>query len=153
MKEIKVDLTLKFTMPEENLNVNGVLMGLRSASSKIFFALLETVFSAVEEQAIEKMQEKFPGRYVRNGYQPKMRELRTSLGPFEYRLAQLYDKVEKKTVVPLRESSFLPKHRQYTKEATEAGIGQVVHLSYRLSSKEIARIREEAPAASDEYLA
>lgn len=46
MKEIQIDLTLKFTMPEERLNVNGALMSLRSASPKIFFALSETLFSA-----------------------------------------------------------------------------------------------------------
>jgi len=97
------------------------------------------------------MQEKFPGRYVRNGYQPKMRELRTSLGPFEYRLAQLYDKQEKKTVVPLRESSFLPSIASTPRKQQKLE-SDMVHLSYRLPSKEIARIRE-APAASDEYLA
>ncbi|MBC7189356.1 hypothetical protein H5U35_03975 [Candidatus Aerophobetes bacterium] len=52
-------------MPEENLNVNGVLMGLAQCLLEIFFALLETLFSAVEERIIEKIQEKFPGRSVR----------------------------------------------------------------------------------------
>jgi len=148
MREIEIDLTLRFKMPEDRLNVNGVLMGLRHASARISFALLEALFSAIEEQTIEQMQEKYPGRYVHNGYQTKDRKLRTSLGPFHYRLAQLYDKLQRKTVVPLRTSGFLPKHRRYTREATEAGIGSVVHLSYRWSSKEMARIREQAPPAS-----
>ncbi len=87
-------------------------------------------------------------RYIHNRHQRKARELRTSFGSFYYRLAQLYDKVEKRTVVPLRKSDFLPKYRQYTKEVTEAGIGSRVHLSYHWSSKEIARIREQAPSAS-----
>lgn len=43
-------------------------MSLRSASPKIFFALLEALFSAVEKGTIEKMQGKFPARYVYNGY-------------------------------------------------------------------------------------
>jgi len=148
MREIEVNLTLHFKMPEDRVNVNGVLMGLRHANARISFALLEALFSAIEEQTIEQMQGKYPERYVRNGHQTKERGLRTSLGPFHYRLAQMYDKVEQKTVVPLRASGFLPKHRQYTEENTEAGIGSVVHLSYRWSSKEVARIREQAPPAS-----
>jgi len=123
-------------------------MGLRQANARISSALLQALFSAIEERTIEQMQDEHPGRYVRNGYQRKERELRTSLGPFHYRLAQLYDKVEQKTIVPLRATGFLPKDRRYTEEATEAGIGSVVHLSYRWASKETARIREQAPAAS-----
>jgi hypothetical protein len=148
MREIQIDLTLRFKMPESGLNVNGILMGLRQANASISSALLQSLFSAVEEQTIEQMQSEYPGRYVHNGYQSKARELRTSLGPFHYRLAQLYDKVEQKTVVPLRAIGFLPRDRRYTEESTEAGIGSVVHLSYRWSSKETARIREQAPSAS-----
>ena len=148
MREIQIDLTLRFKMPENGLNVNGILMGLRQANASISSALLQSLFSAVEEQTIEQMQSEYPGRYVHNGYQSKARELRTSLGPFHYRLAQLYDKVEQKTVVPLRAIGFLPRDRRYTEESTEAVIGSVVHLSYRWSSKETARIREQAPSAS-----
>jgi hypothetical protein len=148
MREVQIDLTLKFRMPESGLNVNGVVMGLREASAQIFFALLKALFSAIEQTTIEQMQDREPDRYVRNGHQPKERQLRTSLGLFGYRLAQLYDKVERKTVVPLRMSGFLPDKRQYTDEATEGGIGSAVHISYRWSSKEVARLREQAPAAS-----
>lgn len=148
MREIEVNLTLQLKMPENRANVNGVLMGLRHANARISFALLEALFSAIEEQTIGQMQSKYPGRYTRNGHQPKERVLRTSLGPFHYRLAQLYDKAGQRTVVPLRASGFLPKHRRYTEESTEAGIGSAVHLSYRWSSKEVARIREQAPPVS-----
>jgi len=57
-------------------------MSLRSASPKIFFALLETLFSAGEKQTIERMQEKFPARYVHNGHQTRARYLRTFWGEF-----------------------------------------------------------------------
>ena len=66
-------------------------MGLHQANARISSALLQALFSAIEERTIEQMQDEHPGRYVRNGYQTKERELRTSLGPFHYRLAQLYD--------------------------------------------------------------
>ena len=102
MREIQIDLTLWLKMPESGLNVNGVLMGLGNANARISFAYFGVLFSAIEEQTIEQMHDKHPGRYVHNGYQTKERELRTSLGPFQYRLAQLYDKVERKTVVPFR---------------------------------------------------
>jgi len=123
-------------------------MSLRNASSEIFFALLKALFSAIGEEIIEQMQKKFPSRYIHNGHQRKARELWTSFGPFHYYLAQLYDKLSKKTVLPLRENGFLPKYRRYTKEAMEAGIIFAVHLSYRWSSKEIARICEQALSTS-----
>ena len=86
MREVEVNLTLRFKILENGLNVNGVLTGLRHAIARISFSLLEALFSAIEEQTIEQMQAEYPGRYVRNGYQTKGRELRTSLGPFCYRL-------------------------------------------------------------------
>ena len=35
-------------------------MGLRNSSPKIFFALLETLFSVIEKRTIEKMQKSSP---------------------------------------------------------------------------------------------
>ena len=55
MREIEINLTLQFKMPESRLNVNGVLMGLRHANARISFALLEVLFSAIEEQTIEQI--------------------------------------------------------------------------------------------------
>jgi hypothetical protein len=135
-------------MPETGMNVNGLVMGLRQASVRIFFALMECLFAAIEELAVARMMADNPGRYVRNGSQPGFRQLRTSLGLFRYRPLQLYDKEARKTVVPLRLIGFLPRHRRYTDEAAEGGIGAAVHISYRLSSQEVGRIREQAPAAS-----
>lgn len=148
MREVKINLTLKFRMPENNVNVKGVIMGIRKGIGQICSAVMECLISAVEQQTIERMISQHPGRYIHNGHKTSSRKLRTSLGLFQYRLAQLYDKVEKKTVVPLRLSGFLPNNRQYTDEAMEGGIGSAVHLSYRWSAKEMARIREQAPAAS-----
>ena len=53
MREIQIDLTLQFKMPESGLNVNGVLMGLRHANARVSFALLGALLSAIEEQTIE----------------------------------------------------------------------------------------------------
>jgi len=43
-------------------------------------------------------------------------------------------------------------YRQYQREAMEAGIGQVIHLSYRLEGAEVRRIRVHGPAKSSFYL-
>lgn len=148
MREVKINLTLKFRMPESDMNVNGAIMGLRNASAKIYSAIIESLLSAAEQSLIEQMMSKNVGVYIRNGRQSKARQLKTSLGLFRYYPAQLYDTVAKKNVVPLRLSGFLPKNGQYMEEAMEGGIGSAVHLSYRWSAKEMARLREQAPAAS-----
>lgn len=150
MREIQIDLTLKFSVPEDRLNVNGLLMGLQKASTKIFLVILRAIFQAIEQESTEELQRDHPNRYVKNGHESKHRTLRTSFGLFRYRLAQLYDKVNKKTVVPLRMNDFLPRYRRYPEEMTEPGIGLAVHLSYRRSNKEVERIRKEevSPSAS-----
>lgn len=128
MREIQIDLTLRFRIPENRLNTNGVLLGLRNAIPKISFAILEALFLAIEEREIFRMQNDFPSRYVRNGPQAKARQIRTSFGPSHYPLAQLHDRTMRRTVTPLLTSGILPKYRRYPEDAPEAGIGQAVHI-------------------------
>jgi len=152
MREIQIDLTLRFNIPEKGLNVNGVITGLQKASTKIFLSILSALFQAVEQKSIEQLQQASADRYVKNGHESKPRSLRTSFGLFRYRLAQLYDKVNKKTIVPLRANGFVPKYRQYTEECTEPGIGLAVHVSYRRSTAEVERIRQEGSFPSTSTL-
>lgn len=44
MREIEINLTLQFKMPEDGFDVNGILMGLRHGYARISLALLETFF-------------------------------------------------------------------------------------------------------------
>ncbi len=151
MREIQMNLTLTFRMPEKGLNVNGILSGLGKSMPKIFFTLVKGLCSAVEEATVEKMQKEEPGRYIKNGHQGKPRRLRTKFGVFQYPFVQLYDKLSNKTVVPLRDSGFFPRYVQYSQDATEAGIGLAIHISYRLAAKEEGRILQQehpVPAAT-----
>jgi hypothetical protein len=127
-----------------------VITGLQNASTTIFLSVLSALFQAIEQQSIEQFQQAYPNQYVKNGHESKPRSLRTSLGLFRYHLAQLYDKVNKRTIVPLRDNGFVPKYRQYTEECTEPGIGLAVHVSYRRSVAEVQRIRQQGvfPSAS-----
>lgn len=148
MREIQVDLALKFSIPETGLNINGVLLGLRKAIPQIFFALLKCFFTAVEEEEIEKFKKESPDRYVRNGHRARERQLRTSFGAFGYRLALLRDKLTSKTMAPLLACGFLPRYVRYSKESSEAPVGLAVHLSYRRSTAEVERICKEAAVPS-----
>lgn len=152
MREIQIDLTLRFKIPEKGFNVNGVITGLQKASTTIFLSVLSALFQGIEQQSIEELQQAYPNTYVKNGHQSKPRNLRTSFGLFRYHLAQLYDKVNRKTIVPLRDNGFVPKYRQYTEECTEPGIGLAVHVSYRRSSAEVERIRQEGEFPSTSTL-
>lgn len=148
MREIRLNLTLEFRVPEAGLNINGILHGMKDAMPRIFFAVLECLFAAREEQEIEKLQREFPGRYVHNGHRTNERQLRTSFGVFGYRLALVRDKLTGKTIVPLLACGFLPRYVRYTKESVEGPIGLAVHLSYRRSVKEIRRICAQAATPS-----
>lgn len=148
MGKIEINLTLRFKVPEGELNVNGVVRSLKDNTSRISFAILECLFRAIEEKIIYEMKKSEPSRYVKNGYQHKARQIRTCFGIFRYRLTQVYDKIKGKNLVLLRNNGFLQKYKQCTKESGEAGIGLAVHLSYRKSVKEIQRITGNSPSVS-----
>lgn len=148
MGEFRIDLTLVFNVPDDGLTVNGLVHGLKEHMPRIHFAIMEALFSGIEERAIERMRNQDPGRFVLNGHQRNQRQFRTSLGLFRYRLAQVWDGVEKKTLVPLKQELSLPAYRQCLEESLEASMGLVVHLSYRRSVKEVERIRGDRTSTS-----
>jgi hypothetical protein len=87
-----------FQIPESGLTIHGLIEGLKKGSSEIHGAILSNLMKALEEQLIEHMVQKDPGRYRRNGYQSKPRHLRCSLGTIPYRFAQLIDQQEKRPI-------------------------------------------------------
>lgn len=141
MGEITLDLRLVFQIPDSGLTINGLIEGLKQASSRIHGAILSTVMKAVEERLIEHMLQSDPGRYRRNGRQGKPRHLKCSLGTIPYRFAQLKDRQGRRTFMPLVEVLKIPAYDHYLEEAMEAAIGLVVHVSYRKASSEVERIQ------------
>lgn len=141
MGEITMDLRLVFNIPESDLTINGLIQGLKESCSEIHVTILSTLMQALEERLIEDMIDTAPGRYVRNGHQRRPRQLKCSLGTIHYRFAQLTDRQEKATVIPLKEALSIPSHDRYLDEAMEAPIGLTVHVSYRRASSEIERIQ------------
>lgn len=107
---------------------------------ELYFGILRAVFSAIEERAIEKLKEAFPGRYVRNGRSSTARQLNTPYGVFKYRLARILDKLESKTFAPLPESIGLAPYRYHPEVTGKDGIGLVCKLSYRNSTEEINKV-------------
>jgi len=143
MSKIKMNLTLIFNIPDQELNVNGLLQGLNKSSGSIMLTLVKSLFIAIEEKTLQELQEKDPNRYQRNGYQ-RARTLRTSFGPMKYRFSKVRDKTTGKNLVPLRDRLKIPRYRQYQDESMESAIGLSVHLSYQRSKTEIDRIRGSA---------
>jgi len=151
MGQIRVDLSLTLEVPDTGLTVNGLLRSVWEMAKPIARAVTSTLLEAIEEREIERMREGEPARYVRNGHVRRPRTFRGSMGEVTYRLTQLRDRQgsgKKKTVLPLRRALSLDGKRRIAEEATEAGIGQVVHVSYRRSAKEIERIRGDGISAS-----
>jgi hypothetical protein len=143
MSKIQMHLTLTLNIPDQGLNVNGLLHGLNQSSGPIMLTLVQGLFNAIEEKTIQDLQEKYPNRYQRNGYQ-RPRILRTSFGPMKYRFFKIRDKTTGKNLIPLRDRLKIPKYRQYQDESMESAIGLSVHLSYRRSRSEVDRIRGSA---------
>lgn len=148
MKQIQIDLGLRFNIPPKDLTVNGLIFGLKESMPEIMLTIMEALFSGIEEKAINDLKDHSPERYVHNGHQRNFRQFRTSFGLFRYRMAQLYDRQANKNIVPLmKELSILP-YRRYQDESLEAGVGLAVNLSYRTSAKEVERIRGVSPSKS-----
>jgi len=140
MAELQIELKLKVQIPENGLKINNLLYQLRKFMPQLFFALLRTIFSAIEQKAIEAVKSSVPGRYVKNGRSANPRQIRTAYGLFGYRLARVLDKETDKTLTPLPEAIRLPHYRRHMEESGEGGIGLVCHLSYRKSVKETDRL-------------
>lgn len=100
---------------------------------------------AIEEQIIN-----VPYRYIRYGRRKKGKKSVTSFETVLYQLAQIYDK--KGTVFcPLLRKLGVTPYKQYQEEPLEDAVGQAIHLSYRLASEEVGRIKNSAPAKSTLY--
>ena len=56
MAEIVIDLKLKLNIPEDGVKVNNLLYQLRKFMTELYFGILRAIFSALEEQAIEKLK-------------------------------------------------------------------------------------------------
>ena len=143
MSEIIVDLRLKFKIPDTHLTINSLIYGLKESSREIQGTIITTLMKALEERLIEEMMLNKPGRYKRNGYQRRMRTLKSSLGTIRFRFAQLIDTREdkKRTITPLVAFLAIPSYTHYLEESLEPAVGLSVHASYRRSTSEIERIQ------------
>jgi len=144
MSEVIIDLQLKFTIPDSDLTINGIIQGIKESHSEIIGAIFQTLLKALEEREIQKMMSAEPGRYVYNGHQRNARRLYSSLGNFYYQFRQLKDSKDGRTFAPLPEILSLPAYDHYLDEALEPGIGLAVHVSYRCSADEIKRIQGQS---------
>ncbi len=148
MDELEIKIAINYKIPENDLTLNGILRGLKEDQNMLMRSIVKTILNALEEKTIEEYKSAQPERYYRHGRQPRARKLITSFGPVRYRLAQLYDRQTKKVFPPLVNALSILPYKQYQREALEAAVGQVIHLSYRLGEKEVRRIMGYAPARS-----
>jgi len=139
MDKIEINLILTFKIPDEGINVNGLLHGIKKANSAIMLSIIKTFFKAFEQRAIEQAKNLTKDRLIGYGRQ-RARTLRTSFGQFKYSFAKLKNMDTRQILIPLREALQIPKYRQYQNEAMEPAIGLSVHLSYNRSDLEVERI-------------
>lgn len=148
MDELEIKIALSYKIPKNDLTLNGILHGLKEDQNMLMRSIVKTILNALEEKTVEEYKSAQPERYYRNDRLPRARKLITSFGPIRYRLAQLYDRQTKKVFPPLVEKLSILPYKQYQREALEAAVGQVIHLSYRLGEKEVRRIMGYAPGRS-----
>jgi len=142
--EITLDLRLVVRVPEKGLTINGLIVGLKAGIPQIHEAILTTLMKAIEERVVERWVQRDPERYRRNGSQSKARELKSSLGPIRYRLAQIVDRKTAKSFTPLVSALSIPAHDHYLEEAMEPSIGLVAHISFRRATSEVERIQNQS---------
>ncbi len=139
-----MDLRLVFKIPDSGLTINGLIQGLKEGSSEIHGAILSTLMKALEDRVIKQQLQQEPGRYQRHGHQSKPRTLQSSLGEIAYRFAQLWDRKENRTILPLSKALSIPPYDHYLEESMEPSIGLSVHVSYRRATSEVQRIQGQS---------
>jgi len=148
MDELEIKIVLSYKVPENGLTLNGILRGLQEDQNTLMRNIVKVILDALEKKVVEEYISSCPDKYYRYGRQPRKRKFITSFGPIRYRLAQLYDRQTKKVFPPLVKKLSILCHKQYQREALEAAVGQVIHLSYRMGEKEVRRIKGYAPGRS-----
>jgi hypothetical protein len=136
-----MDLRLVFKIPDSGLRINGLIRGLKESSSEIHETILTTLMKALEKRAMERLLQKDPERYGRNGHQSKSRHLKCSLGTISYRFAQVVDRRKGRSFTPLAEALSIPAYEHYLEDALEPPIGLSIHVSFRRATSEIERIQ------------
>lgn len=143
-----MDLRLVFKIPDSGLKINGLIQGFKENSSQIHETILTTLMKALEERAIERLLQKDPQRYRRNGHQSKPRRLKCSLGTISYRFAQVVDRQKGRSFRPLAETLSIPANEHYLEEALEAPMGLTIHVAYRRATSEVERISGQSMSHS-----
>jgi hypothetical protein len=151
MDELEIKIVLRYSVPENGLTLNGLLRGLDQDKNLLMRCLVEVILNALEEKAIEEYKASEAERYFGNGRQPRARKFITSFGTVRYKLAQIYDKKRGRVFCPLMKKLKILPYKQYQRESLEASVGQAIHLSYRLATKEVRRIRGCCPSKSTVY--
>jgi hypothetical protein len=140
MSKIEINLTLAFNIPDEGINVNGLLFGLKKASSQIMICIAKTLFHALERKAVMKIKNTQIDKTICYG-RCRPRTLKTSFGSLTYAFQKLKNTDTNQIQIPLRDELKIPRYQQYQDESMESAIGLSVHLSYNRSDKEVTRIR------------
>jgi hypothetical protein len=140
MSKIEINLAVTFNIPDEGLNVNGLLLGLKQASSQIMLCIVKTLFQAIEQKAVNRILMSQTPNIIRFG-RCRPRTLRTSFGSFTYGFQKLKNQDTNEILIPLRDALAIRKYRQYQDESMEGAIGLAAHLSYNRSDTEVTRIR------------
>jgi len=148
MDKLKIKVTFSYKIPEKGLTINEILRGLQEDQNTLMRNIVKSILAALEKKTIKEYISSHPDRYYRHGQQPRRRKFITSFGPIHYRLAQLYDRRTGSVFPPLVQKLSILPYKQYQREALEAAVGQVIHLSYRLGEKEVRRIKGCAPGKS-----
>jgi hypothetical protein len=145
MDDLEIKIAIVYKVPKNALSLNGLLRGLARDRDRIMREALVQIFAALED----RLRENYPGdRYVWNGRQSSARHFQTSFGEVRYAMAQVIDRLTRRTIQPLTRQLQIPAYRRYHGEMMEAPLGQAVHLSYRLAAKETLRIRGHGPKKS-----
>lgn len=148
MDDLEIKITLTYEVPESGLTFNGLVRSLEENGRWILLEILKAMLEAIEERAIEDLMGESPDRYVRNGHQRNERKLVTPFGEIRHRMAQVRDRESYETLVPLVEALSIRPYKHYQGVSLEAGMGQVVHVSFRQAAAEVGRIRGNSPSKS-----
>ena len=140
MSKIEINLAVTFNIPDEGINVNGLLFGLKEASSQILLCIAKTLFHAIEQKAVSKIKHTQNDKIICYG-RSRPRVIKTSFGSLTYGFQKLKNVETHQILIPLREELNIRRYQQYQDESMEGAIGLCAHLSYNRSDKEVTRIR------------
>jgi hypothetical protein len=142
--ELTLELDIKIT--DGTMNINGIIKAVHSYQNELGKNIVKEILEAIDRQACNQAEERFPRRYRNKGY--SYRQFRTPMGKVSVRFGRFIDSWDRRVSMPGKDVLEVPAYKRWLPWCLTPAAGLLAKVSYAQSSKETQRLQGESPSKS-----